>query len=161
MGRKPGPPPTPTALRVLNGNPGKRAYNDREPKLPNRLPGPPSHLSGEARKEWGRIVAALDAARMLTLADRTCLAMYCQAFGRWVTAERAVSKRGTVIKTPNGYPITNPQLAVANRAFQQLRELMGELGLSPASRSRIRTDNPDATSNPDVDRFFAPPPRRK
>lgn len=161
MARKPGPPPTPTALRLLNGNPGKRAMNHNEPKLPPAVPDPPAHLSKIARDEWRRLVVVLQGAGMLTNADRTCLAMYCQVYGRWVTAERKVSRQGTVVKTKTGYPIQNPQLAVATRAFEQLRSLMGELGLSPASRSRINADGPPPGANPDEDRFFAPPRNRK
>ena len=40
QGRK----PTPTTLKVLRGNPGKRKINTEEPTLDVLLPDPPGHL---------------------------------------------------------------------------------------------------------------------
>jgi hypothetical protein len=36
--------PKPTALKRLDGNPGKRGYNHDEPVLPEGLPDCPGHL---------------------------------------------------------------------------------------------------------------------
>jgi hypothetical protein len=41
--------PKPTAIRVLEGNPGKRAINRREP-IPTGSPEPPAFLKGAARR---------------------------------------------------------------------------------------------------------------
>ena len=50
-----GTKPTPTHLRLLQGNPHKRSVNPVEPQpeqIP--LPDPPEHLQGHARLEWER-----------------------------------------------------------------------------------------------------------
>lgn len=39
-----GPPKTPTQIRRAKGNPGKRPYNKREPKLPAGTPPMPAGL---------------------------------------------------------------------------------------------------------------------
>ena len=46
--------PTPTTLKELKGNPGRRPLNEAEPKPAARLPSPPAHLSRSARREWRR-----------------------------------------------------------------------------------------------------------
>ncbi len=46
--------PTPTRLKLLGGNPGKRPLNLDEPQPEPTLPEPPAHLSDEAKAEWGR-----------------------------------------------------------------------------------------------------------
>ena len=43
--------PKPTALKVLEGNPGKRPLNENEPKPENKAPRCPSWLEQEAKNE--------------------------------------------------------------------------------------------------------------
>ena len=47
--------PTPTALKVLEGNPGKRKLNDNEPRPEKKAPSCPKWLEPEAKKEWRRL----------------------------------------------------------------------------------------------------------
>ena len=57
----PGRKPKPTSLKVLEGNPGKRALNDTEPKPEKKAPKCPTWLNKEAKKEWKRIATELEA----------------------------------------------------------------------------------------------------
>jgi P27 family predicted phage terminase small subunit len=144
----PGRRPKPTALKALEGNPGKRPLNRSEPK-PSGIPKCPSHLDKEAKREWRRISAELIALGLLTSVDRAALAAYCAAYSRWVAAETNVQKHGTVIKSPkSGYPIQNPYLGVANRALDQIRQFAIEFGLTPASRSRLHVDPSKGDQDP-------------
>ena len=83
--------PLPTALRKLEGNRGKRPFNEREPQPSPGEPAMPP-LSREAAKEWKRIVPILMALGILTVADGSALAIYCTAFARWQQAERQLSR---------------------------------------------------------------------
>ena len=74
---------------------------------------------------------------LLTRIDRAALALYCEAWGRWVEAEEALRKYGVMIKAPSGYPVQSPYLAIANRAMDQMAKLLVEFGMSPSSRSRV------------------------
>ena len=71
--------PKPTALKVLEGNPGKRPLNDHEPIPPKGELKCPSWLLPEAKKEWKRLASSLEAMGVLTMADLTAFAGYCQA----------------------------------------------------------------------------------
>ena len=44
----PGPPPKPTKLKLLAGNPGKRPLNENEPEPEAVAPSVPAHLDDEA-----------------------------------------------------------------------------------------------------------------
>lgn len=129
--------PNPTALRRLNGNPGKRGYNTAEPVPPAGLPDCPPHLSDLARAEWHRIAATLHDMGVLTLVDRAALAAYCQAWGRWVEAEEKLKETPVMLKTPSGYVQQSPWLSVANKQMELMGRYMAELGITPASRSRV------------------------
>jgi P27 family predicted phage terminase small subunit len=74
---------------------------------------------------------------LLTSIDATAFAAYCTVKARWLEAEQALTKTGTVVKSPSGYPILSPYLSVANRALEQMRMYLIEFGLTPASRTRI------------------------
>ena len=139
QGRK----PVPTALKVLRGNPGKRPLNDGEPLPERHLPPPPRHLSAAARREWKRLGQELLILGLVTTIDTGALAMYCQAWGRWLEAEEALRKYGVMVKSPNGLPMQSPYLAVANKAMEQMRSLLAEFGMSPASRTRVRVEPVD------------------
>lgn len=133
LGRK----PQPTAIRRLNGNPGKRCYNGAEPVPPKDMPSCPPHLSDAAYDEWQRIVAVLHGMGVVTTVDRSALAAYCQCYGRWVEAEQKLKETPTLFKTPSGYIQQSPWLGIANRQLELMGRYMAELGITPASRSRV------------------------
>lgn len=149
MGRR-GPAPEPTALKRLKGNPGKRALNDSEARPAATMPRCPSHLTGEARAEWRRVARGLHEAGLLTQVDRAALAVYCQAWGRWVKAEGQIQRHGEVVKTAAGNVMQNPYLSIANRAMKQMREMARELGMTPSARSQIKVTPPDEPSLADL-----------
>ena len=140
--------PKPTLMRELEGNPGKRPINDREPRAPAGIPDCPDFLDDEAKAEWFRIVPVLMEMGLLSRADRSALAAYCMAYSRWVRAEGLVRKFGEIVKSPEkGFPMKSPYLTVADQALETMRKLMVEFGLTPSSRSRIRVpDHGDAAS---------------
>jgi P27 family predicted phage terminase small subunit len=132
-----GPPRKPSAWRRAQGNRGKRAWNHAEPQPPKDHPDCPTHLSDEARAEWFRLVDVLQEMGVVTVIDRAVLAAYCQAYGRWVEAEEKLKETPLLIKTPSGYIQQSPWLNIANRQMELMGRYMAEIGLTPASRSRI------------------------
>lgn len=134
--------PKPTALKLIEGNPGKRPYNPREPKPRASAPTCPAHLSPTAKAEWRRLIRQLDALQMITQLDRAALAAYCQAYGRWVEAERKLKETPVLLKTPAGYVQPSPWLAIANKQLELMAKFMAELGLTPSARSRLAIHMP-------------------
>jgi P27 family predicted phage terminase small subunit len=132
-----GPKPKPTALRRLQGNPGKRAWNHDEPQPPEGMPDCPDHLNGPARVEWDRLAEVLHTMGVVTLVDRAALAAYCQCYGRWVEAEEKLQSTPMLLKTATGYVQQSPWLSIANKQLELMGRYMTELGLTPAARSRV------------------------
>ena len=71
------------------------------------------------------------------------MATYCAAYGFWTEALEQIQKYGTMVKSPTGYPIQSPYLAIANRQAELMIRIASEFGFTPASRSRISTPPPD------------------
>ena len=137
--------PKPTVLKLLEGNPGRRPLNQNEPKSQVRLPRVPEHLSDEAKKEWRRLGHLLVRMGVMTEADADALALLCTSWARWLEAEEQLRRYGIVIKSPSGYPIQSPYLSIARQSMAELRSLLSEFGLTPASRSRVNATAPVET----------------
>lgn len=135
-----GPKPIPTAIKKLTGNPGRRPLNDREPIAPNGVIACPQYLTGPARAEWFRLRPILDAMGTLKPVDRNILAAYCQAYGRYVEAEKVLKEKGPLYRTKNDNVITSPMLWVSNKAVEQMLKLGAELGIGAATRSRVQVE---------------------
>jgi len=153
---KPGPAPKPTAVKKLAGNPGKRRMNATEPHppVPDGTPYAPRFLNNEAAAEWRRMVGVLIGLGLYTEVDRAALAMYCQSWGRWVVAERAIAKDGEILTSGEGGKYQNPWRYEANKAQDQMRKLLSEFGLTPSSRSRLSI--PSAPDEPTLaEQLFA------
>jgi P27 family predicted phage terminase small subunit len=129
--------PKPTHLKLLDGNPGRRRTNSSEPEPAHKAPTCPSHLCPPAKAEWKRLAQQLSVLRILTELDRAALAAYCQAYGRWVEAERKLHETPMLLKLPSGYVQQNPWLTIANKQLELMHKYLGEFGLSPVSRSRV------------------------
>lgn len=142
-----GRPPKPTAQKILEGNPGKRALNMDEPTPPPSDRTPPAYLDGDALAKWTEMAAELSALGLLTRVDEDQLSFYCVQFGRWKHAEAMVKLKGEIIKTEGGNLIQNPFLSVANRALKEMGRIASEFGLTPASRARLHTPTKDTESD--------------
>ncbi len=129
--------PKPTALKVLEGNPGKRPLNDREPSRPRAALKCPAWLLPEAKKEWKRLAPALEAMGVLTMADLTAFEGYCQAYARWKEAEAFITQHGSIFQTPSGYVQQVPQVSIAQQNLKIMQSFCSEFGLTPATRARI------------------------
>lgn len=132
--------PIPSSIHLLQGGRKKthRKPNAQEPKPKAAIPKCPKHLDKEARKEWRRMAKELEPLGLLTNLDKAIFASYCQAFSTWAQATQKVREMGMVHKAPNGMPMMNPYMPIANKANEQMVKALVELGMSPSSRSRVK-----------------------
>jgi phage terminase small subunit len=149
MGRR-GPAPQPTKLKLLRGNPGKRALNDREPE-PEPLASSecPAHLKGDARSLWNSIVKPLVACAVITVVDVGVAEMLCETHRERRVLEAQQRKVGIPQAITLGY----------HRRIMELRKLeitlRRELGATPAARSAVRTAKPKSVAkDEDEERTF-------
>lgn len=162
MGQR-GPKPLPANVHMLRGNPSKlpaeKLRNEVRPDI--EIPTCPKHLSTTARTEWRRITVELEKLGLISQIDRAALAVYCQAYGRWVQAEnklKELGEDGIVDETPSGYKQIGVWLQVSNRAVEQMHKFQAEFGMTPSARSRVTPSNPQGELFPDESkgpgRFF-------
>jgi P27 family predicted phage terminase small subunit len=130
--------PKPTFLKLVQGNPGKRALNRDEPAAPPAIPKPPASLSRAAKREWKRSAQLLKDSGLLSHLDRNTFALYCQTWAQWIEAQEQIAQHGMLVRAPSGYPMQSPYIGIANGLAKKLIQMSAEFGLTPSSRSRIR-----------------------
>ena len=134
---KTGRKPKPTALKKLEGNPGRRPLNRMEPMPPVVQLKCPNHLLPEAKKEWKRLAPVLMDLGLLTAADAVPFEGYCTAYARWLEAQDEINKHGSIYKDNEGKIRPNPFIAIANQQMREIKSFAAEFGLTPSTRSAM------------------------
>lgn len=133
--------PTPTFLKLVTGNPGRRPLNDAEPVAPPNLPEPPAFLSPVAVAEWQRLGRELADANLLANLDRNLFASYCVYYDLYCQAFEDMKTAGRYMRRGSGGLATSKPLEQMMLFEKRMTALATEFGLSPSSRSRIRVDD--------------------
>ena len=138
---RPGPPPKPTAIKRLEGNPGMHRLNENEPQpLAGCLP--PSYLSKGALLEWARSYPELERMGLLTVVDQHSFACACTAVDQLSRAMRLLKPTKAnpmpeIQVLPNGRQLPSGPEMMRRQATEELRKFSAMFGFSPADRARI------------------------
>ncbi len=129
--------PRSIAERMLNRPPGgdlRPLPDDPDPAEfpPAVLPAAPKHLDAAAKKEWKRVGKELLRGSRIGEVDVAMFAIYCQAVSRLAKAERELAKVGELVRSPNGYVLPSPWLAIQATAAKQIETAVRLLGLRTA-----------------------------
>jgi P27 family predicted phage terminase small subunit len=131
-----------------------------EPGRPKR----PRDLSPSQKRTFKRVCGALEKRRTLSPGDFDIVMNYVRLDARREEAQRVLDDEGAVIQTADG-PRTNPALAIVERTEAKLLTILRDLGLTPASRDKVkvtrRVAEPDLfeiTLNPEPPKKEEEPP---
>jgi len=148
--------PSPTAMKVLAGNPGHRPLNAEEPQPPKGIPEMPKGMACAARREWKLITHELSILGLLTVVDGKALGEYCKLMGlaevyykealrKPMVEEPQFDKTGMCV----GEKLkANPATAAYLGCSKAAKAYLIEFGLTPASRTKLKIQKPK-----DVDPF--------
>ena len=155
MGR--GRKPTPTKLKILHGNPGRKPINQNEPKPKDGLPTAPRHLSAGAKKAWKKLRPELEACGIATQVDTVAFEMLCTAYADYLEACKKVNEFGAIWIEKGESQIPkfaySPYWSVMNREWKKIQTMLVEFGMTPSSRSKV-TAVPKSGENSAEDRYF-------
>ncbi|CAM5286587.1 hypothetical protein [Eoetvoesiella caeni] len=111
-------PRTPTALRILAGNPANRPLPASEPVFEPLDTTAPDWLTGGALERWNVLAPALEVNGMLNVGNRDALATYCMVLAEFVR------------KVQDGEDCDL-------KLVQQIRMLAREFGFTPSSQAGV------------------------
>lgn len=151
-----GPPKTPTHLALVKGNPSKRAANKAEPKPASGVPPVPKHFDKMGKYWFKRIGEELDAVGVMTTLDGKALELLIEAYTEYrqhcdVLAEEGYTYK-TVSATGEDIVKAHPAAVMKSDAWKRIRAMLGEFGMTPASRSKVGAKGP-AEADP-LDEFL-------
>ena len=130
--------PIPTALKIFKGTEKKCRANKNEPKPKADNIVLPKNISRRARKHWEKIEPELLSSGILTNIDQDALFLYCESYAQWDEANENIIRYGLTTGSATGKTSESPYLKIANKAFDNLRKMMIEFGMTPSSRARIK-----------------------
>lgn len=144
-----GRPPTPTHLKVISGNPGKRPLNDQEPQLPNERPKYPKGFSAEEKACWDVVCSYLEKMGICSVVDSMAMERLIKVYMEIMVLTKTIESEGFTYQceTKGGGIMlrAHPAVALLADADRRFRQWLVEFGLTPSSRSRIKVD---ASQNP-------------
>lgn len=170
MGKR-GPPPKPTAMKILEGIPGHRPLPEGEvlPPLAD-AEDPPEWLKGQGLAIWHQLAKTLTNLGLLTKNDTMAFARYCDLLAKWIVAKEWIDNHGMT------FPVLNkkgqiveikkfPQVGEYRMIAAELLRYENQFGMTPSARSRINvpaaggrwggaTLPPPGTDLDDDDRMF-------
>lgn len=171
MGRTPKPP----ELKAIEGGrdrSSRRKGGTVSPIKPaNALGGPPPGMTKREREVWDRIGTELPPG-ILTLVDEYQVTAFCRAVAiadEAAEALRTPTKWAHPLKegetrppeapslldlSPNGMLVQHAYLSILNRQAVLIKTLGADLGLSPAARMRISSNDGDESNDPTA-KYFA------
>jgi P27 family predicted phage terminase small subunit len=99
----------------------------------------PPGLSPHAAEEWARVMPHLESMGVLSAADTTGLACYCEAVARWRKLAEVVAVSPPLVPGADGggVLVKNPAYAMMRDAANEVRVWAREFGLTPSARSGI------------------------
>lgn len=138
MSRPNGRPPTPTELKVLRGNPGRRPIADApRGAIPAAIPAPPASLGDAGLRAWqlyweyGRA--------WLAMTDLPHVERLCFLLDQADEMERVIRNEGLVFLSPRTKR-SSPHYLLNNLLglYKLISELESSCGFTPSDRARMK-----------------------
>jgi phage terminase small subunit len=143
-------PAKPTALKVAEGNRGKRPLSTkREPEFESLVDlQPPDWLTSEARAVWDETAASFAKIRLLTRGNRLQFATGCQELGHYIAIQRQMSELAKAndgrmpytTETKNGGSCINQLAAAAAMYHKRALAVWRDFGGTPVGLRQLAID---------------------
>ena len=155
----------PIDVQLAKGNPNRltKAEIEKRKKAEEKLtPNKdkikcPSWLDKEAKKEWKRIYKELEELNLLTNVDITALAIYCDAYSKYIQANKEIAEKGMFVEYTNKYGATNtienPAVNAAKKYAEIIRKMCSEFGLTPSARAKLTLPKTEEEVDPITEKF--------
>jgi len=132
--------PKPTAIKIAEGNPGKRRLPHGEPKPAPLSPAQargrcPAWFAPDEREAWMSHATVLARMRVLTEADLQALEMACVDYAAWVRYT-TMCRNKALIKEGERWRL-NPLIRLAKEAFERYIKVIRDFGMTPAYRTKV------------------------
>jgi P27 family predicted phage terminase small subunit len=142
-----GRPTKPTQLKMISGTARADRINKREPIPTGNLVDAPNHLTPDQIEIWKFAIENAPSGLLKRL-DTSVLETWVVSYDHYKKLNESVQKEGFVFLSPNGYPITHPNMTQLNKQAMIMLRAANEMGFTPASRSKIVVNEEKVKDDP-------------
>ena len=102
----------------------------------SKVPKTPPDMPSRAAREWRKVLGVLVAQRKIADHELPVVDAYCRVVGHIEDCETAIRENGLTMVSPTGETKRRPETTLLKEYHATLARLAGELGLTPASRTK-------------------------
>jgi P27 family predicted phage terminase small subunit len=135
----PGRKPKPTAVKKLQGNPGKRKLAGREPKPKTAVKRPYGLGKGLQDRFWKEHADELARLQILTGIDVAAFRLMAEHYAFAVQAAQQLREEGLTVEGREG-PKKNPLAQIFRDNSMAYKSFAEQFGMTPSARTRLQID---------------------
>ncbi len=149
--------PLPDALKEARGTLKKSRVNQSQARfdVPKTTPKPPATLNLYGKRLWKEMLPKLVETGLYTEGDHQALELLCMAYGDLIQARKDLKESGTIVITDKGTVYQHPNVGIANQAWNRVKLMLGQFGLTPAERTRVKARSPEEKRGSLAESLFA------
>lgn len=149
--------PLPDALKEAQGTLKKSRVNHAQARFdaPEEPPKPPTTLNLYGKRLWKEMLPKLVETGLYTEGDHQAFELLCMAYGDLIQARKDLKESGTIVVTEKGTVYQHPNVGIANQAWNRVKLMLGQFGLTPAERTRVKARSPEEKNKSLADSLFA------
>ena len=129
--------PKPTELKRLEGNPGKRPLNKREPKPKGKVKRPYGLGKGLQDRFWREHAGELERLGILTGIDSAAFRLMAEHYALAIDAVKGLRETGMTVEGRDG-PKKHPLAQIFRDNSMAFKSYASEFGMTPSARSRLQ-----------------------
>lgn len=129
--------PKPTAVKQLQGNPGKRPLARREPKPKTAVKKPYGLGQGLQARFWNEHAPELERLQILTGIDAAAFRLMAEHYALAVRAAMELHDDSLTVEGRDG-PKKNPLVQVLRDQSAAFKTYATEFGMTPSARARLQ-----------------------
>ncbi|EHO8532987.1 phage terminase small subunit P27 family [Vibrio parahaemolyticus] len=122
-------------------------------------PNTPRFLNEEAFVYFQEIVGYGLDMDIITKADAVIVGLLSNELGEWAELNKAVREEGVMVKLPTAtgfmQDVVNPKLKIRDDKTKVILKMLGELGMSPAARSKVQVNEKNKQEKSALGEFLA------
>lgn len=145
--------PKPTAKKKLEGNPGKRKLNKREPKPRISANITPAQIDAGMKNFTTLYLPLLREMQVFTDADMAAFELMSVHYATAWRAAEVVQIEGLILKDKFGQLHKHPALQILRDNSALFKAYAAEFGLTPSSRSRLQMPLPEESTQLEMELF--------
>lgn len=149
--------PLPDALKEAQGTLKKSRVNQSQARfdVPKTTPKPPATLNLYGKRLWKEMLPKLVETGLYTEGDHQAFELLCMAYGDLIQARKDLKESGTIVITDKGTVYQHPNVGIANQAWNRVKLMLGQFGLTPAERTRVKARSPEEKRGNLAESLFA------